>query len=240
MKRKIIYSTLFFLLSQLNSIAISAPIIKDNKIYGVRIGSTRVIINNDRGSSLLVKNEKEYPIILQAQVFKDDKETKGPFIITPPLLKLDSGIQTRLRIIPLSHSLHNDRESLYWICIKSLPPESISNKKNQSIAYVNINVMTNSCIKLLERPSSINVSPRDIINDIDFKINQGKLNIENKSPLFVNIQTLMLNNNELKINDRYIKPFANIQINEKIKQGDEVNLTIIDDIGSLISRKVSL
>lgn len=74
------------------------------KYYGLRLGTTRVIYKEDAPStSFWIMNEKEYPILVQTQVYNDDKSSKAPFIVTPPILKVESNARTRLKVIPTSN-----------------------------------------------------------------------------------------------------------------------------------------
>lgn len=44
---------------------------------------------------------------------------KTPFIITPPLFKLDPDKNNVLRIVNIEDTLPKDRESVYWINVKA-------------------------------------------------------------------------------------------------------------------------
>lgn len=227
------------------SVAKSNAIVKiEDKIYGLRLGSTRVIYNEGMlASSFWIKNEKKYPIIVQSQVFSDDKKTKAPFIITPPVLRLESEIQTRLRIVPVSNVLKKDRESLFWICVKGIPPENISSydtEDNNKSTHVNINVITNSCIKLLTRPKSVDISVEEANKKLRWGIKEGELLVENPSPLYINIARITVNGKEVAIPDGYIEPYKSVSNFAKASKGDKVNSVVLDDIGAEINNEVTL
>ena len=216
----------------------------EDKIYGLRLGSTRVIYNEGMlASSFWIRNEKKYPIIVQSQIFSDDKKSKAPFIITPPVLRLESEIQTRLRIVPVSNVLKQDTESLFWICVKGIPPENISSydaENNNKSAHININVITNSCIKLLTRPKSVNISVEEANKKLRWDIKDGNLLVENPSPLYINIARITVNGKEVTIPDGYIEPYKSVSNITKASKGDKVNSVVLDDIGSEINNEVTL
>lgn len=227
------------------SVAKSNAIIKtEPKIYGLRLGSTRVIYNEGMlASSFWIRNEKKYPIIVQSQVFSDDKKSKAPFIITPPVLRLESEIQTRLRVVPVSNVLKKDRESLFWICVKGIPPENISSygeEENNKSAHFNINVITNSCIKLLTRPKSVDMSVEEASKKLIWGVKDGKLLVENPSPLYINIAKITVNGKEVTIPDGYIEPYKSVNNITHAGKGDKVSLVVLDDIGAEINNEVTL
>ncbi|WP_410967741.1 fimbria/pilus periplasmic chaperone, partial [Salmonella sp. SAL4452] len=87
----------------------------------------------------------EYPILVQTQVYNDDKSSKAPFIVTPPILKVESNARTRLKVIPTSNLFNKNEESLYCLCVKGVPPlnDNERNNKNNITTNLNVNVVTN-------------------------------------------------------------------------------------------------
>lgn len=208
--------------------------------FGFKIGATRVIYNhNASAASFWIKNEHQYPVIVQAQVLNDDKKSKAPFIITPPVLRVDGDMQTRLRIIPKHSPSNRNTEELYWICIKGLPPKGETNDIT-NISQLNINVITNSCIKLISRPSKINSTIKDAVQMLEFEVRGGELVIHNNSPMYINISNAAINNKKIKIPNGYIKPYNKESVNVRPKKGDEIQLSILDDYGAEIIRSVTL
>lgn len=63
-------------------------------LAGVIVGGTRVVYNSEkREASISVKNpEKSIPYLIQSWVESENGSTamKAPFIITPPLFRLDA------------------------------------------------------------------------------------------------------------------------------------------------------
>lgn len=220
-----------------------SPEINENT-FGFEIGATRVIYHHDSPSvSFWIKNDHQYPIIAQAKVLNSDKKSKAPFIITPPVLRVDSEMQTRLRVIPISPPMNKDTEELYWICIKGVPPKGELNDSNQTsknISQFNINIITNSCIKLISRPNKINMTVKDAVQKIDVKVQGERLEIYNKSPMHINISSAKINSKKIEIPNGYIEPYSNESIRFKVKKGDEMQLSILNDYGAEIIHKITL
>jgi len=50
---------------------------------------------------------------------------KAPFLITPPLFRLDAKEDNVLRVVRTGGNLPGDRESLYWLNIKPFPLQNM-------------------------------------------------------------------------------------------------------------------
>lgn len=92
---------------------------------GVLIGGTRVIYDGaKKEAAISVTNEdKDAPYLIQSWVdnFDTHNANKVPFMITPPLFRLDGGKESSLRILFTGNKLPQDHESIYWLNIKSIP-----------------------------------------------------------------------------------------------------------------------
>lgn len=223
--------------------SLSKQTINENT-YGFKIGATRVIYNQGLPSaSFWIKNEQKYPIIVQTQVLKDDRKSKAPFIVTPPILRVDSDIQTRLRVIPTAPLQNKDYEELYWICVKGVPPkgEVIENKSDiEEKSHLNINVITNSCIKLISRPERIDLTIKEASKKLVFKKQGNNLVIENKTPVYINISKATINGKKITIPNGYIRPYSNQIVDVKYRDGDKILLIVLDDYGAEIINEVIL
>lgn len=104
---------------------------------GVVIGGTRVVYlsnNPDKSISVFSKEEK-IPYLIQAWVdpFNKEDKSKAPFTVIPPVSRLEPAQEKVLRIIHTKGvSLPDDRESVFWLNIKNIPP-SASNKAANSL-----------------------------------------------------------------------------------------------------------
>ena len=104
---------------------------------GVVIGGTRVVYlsnNPDKSISVFSKEEK-IPYLIQAWVdpFNKEDKSKAPFTVIPPVSRLEPSQEKILRIIHTKGvSLPDDRESVFWLNIKNIPP-SASNKATNSL-----------------------------------------------------------------------------------------------------------
>ncbi|EDR8058035.1 molecular chaperone [Salmonella enterica subsp. salamae] len=125
---------------------------------GVIIGGTRIIYNGDKKeTSISVKNPDKSSYLIQSWSDAGEKSSdKSPFMVTPPLFRLGAGQENNLRIIRTGGNLPEDRESLYWMNIKSIPSTT---EKQDNVNTLQIAVKTR--IKLIYRPQSLAGQPEN-------------------------------------------------------------------------------
>ncbi|WP_353647196.1 fimbria/pilus periplasmic chaperone [Enterobacter sp. 638] len=88
----------------------------------VTIGGTRVIYEGDKKEvSLSVRNPDSSPYLIQTVVDNLNGSTqKTPFVITPPLYRLNGGRENVMRII-LTGNIQQNQESMFWLRVKAIP-----------------------------------------------------------------------------------------------------------------------
>jgi len=118
---------------------------------GVIINGTRLVYHGDKKeSSLGLSNPDSTDYLVQSWVDSGDKNmAKAPFLITPPLFRLDGKEDNVLRVVRTGGNMPEDRESLFWLNIKAIP----SSKNQQGVNTLQIAI--NTRIKLLYRPASV-------------------------------------------------------------------------------------
>lgn len=138
----------------LHSAATETKIDATSKTFILHLGATRVIYNpSGNGSTLSVYNNQDYPMLVQSEVLAEDRKGKAPFVVTPPLFRLDGLQSSRLRIVRTGGVFPEDRESLQWLCVKGIPPKSgdrWADDKNRNKAddrvSLQMNFSVNSCM----------------------------------------------------------------------------------------------
>jgi len=155
---------------------------------GITIGGTRVVYpENKKESSIGIENPDNLDYLVQSWVETEDKaREKAPFLITPPLFRLDAKQDNVLRIIRTGGNLPGDRESLFWLNIKSIP----SSARNENTNTLQIAIKTR--IKLLYRPASITGKPEDVTTQLSWHAQGNQLIAENPTPFYMNFQEIKL------------------------------------------------
>lgn len=104
------------------------------------------VTNQDKNTPYLVESWREN--------FNSDNHTRVPFIVTPPLFRLDAGKENLLRINYLGMPLPKDRESVFWLNVKSVSAAP-RDKSNQLQANIK------STFKLFYQPKGLAGKPAD-------------------------------------------------------------------------------
>lgn len=160
---------------------------------GVIVGATRVIYHGEnREETLSVKNpEKQTVYMIQSWVEKASAQEKSPFIVTPQLFPLAAGKETNLRITKVSNALPQDRESVYWLDVKSTPG-SVKPEENE------LQVSIKSRLKVIYRPAGLEGNAADAYKRLTFSRQGDKLNVTNPTPYFISFYSLKVGTAEIK------------------------------------------
>jgi P pilus assembly chaperone PapD len=150
-------------------------------------------------------------------------QTKAPFILTPPLFRLDGGEKNVLRVVRMGKGLPEDRESLYWLNVKAIPS---SERKDNSLQ-----IAVNTRIKLIYRPALLkDKSPESVTNQLSWGRQGGKLRVNNPTPYYMNFQSVKVSGKEVQ-DATYVAPYSNADFTLHGTSGNEVSWVIINDFG---------
>ena len=166
----------------------------------------RVIYPEDarQGASLTAYNKTSTSYLMQSRIYPVDLKTGGPnmtktraadipFIVTPPLARLDAKGELTLRIRRSDVPLPTDRESVFFISMKAIPaqvpPEEQTGKEQRMV----LTVVSN--IKLFYRPAGLNkraLIDTDISSQLHFRREGNSLIAENPTPYWLTFSRLSL------------------------------------------------
>lgn len=161
---------------------------------GVEVEGTRLIYDADKKEAFLpVKNlEKDTSYLIQTWLDNgnENDQSKIPFIITPPLFRLDSGQENQIRVI-FSGALPQDRESIYWLSVKS-----IASTSGSDVNHLQISVRTR--IKLIYRPASLKDGASDAYKQLRVTRNGNEVTLTNPTPYYISLHSVYVGKNEIK------------------------------------------
>lgn len=195
---------------------------------GVIVGGTRIIYNGEnKETSISVKNPDKSSYLIQS--WSDAGETstdKSPFMITPPLFRLGAGQENTLRIIRTGSNLAEDRESLYWMNIKSIP----ATEKQDHANTLQIAVKTR--IKLIYRPQSLTQQPEDLTGKLSWQHSGSRLTVTNPTAYYMNFSTLKVGTSTVR-DATYVAPMSDASFTIPDGANGDVSWTLINDFGSI-------
>jgi len=140
-----------------------------------------------------VTNEGDQPVLLQIwlDVGESGADPQGiavPFVVTPPVLRLEPGNARYLRLLYTGQGgVPQDRESVYWLNILEIPP-----KVRPGTAQNHVQMAFRTRVKVFFRPAGIQMPESPPHEKLRFELQRhgdgGVLSVTNPTPVH---QTLL-------------------------------------------------
>lgn len=176
---------------------------KDQDSQGISFYILRVIYpeNEKQGVTFTIYNKSPAPYLVQSWI-RPVNQTNGdvdfnwqgspmmPFIITPPLARLEMNGELALRIRRNDVPLPNDRESVFFISMKSLPVQQPNGEQMVMTVVSNI--------KLFYRPVGLaERAVADMASKLTFSQEDKQLIVTNPTPYWLTFSRLAVGNSTL-------------------------------------------
>lgn len=159
----------------------------------VVVAGTRVIYNaTDSEVTLKLSNPGKSPALIQVWLDKGDpladpSKLDLPFLLTPPLARLDPAKSQTIRISYTGEAMPNDRETLLWFNLLDVPPRPAAGDAGSN--YVQL--AFRSRLKFFFRPAGLQGKPEDAADKLTWRLGtlKGKpaLVVANPTPYHVTI-----------------------------------------------------
>ena len=211
---------------------------------------TRVVYpSNSKTVSILAENRGKNPVLAQSWI-DDGVEIQNlsndsgiPFILTPPITKINPGKSQEIRLIYNKSPLPEDRESLYWLNVLDIPSQS-KNQSNKNSLELTIRTR----IKIFFRPSKIKENPLKAPSQVEWTISKindvDHLKINNPTPFYITFTKISLNGIEDDVPPEMVAPFSETTIPLKkshdFSQANSLKYTFINDLGASIIEDAKL
>lgn len=194
---------------------------------GVIVGGTRVIYNAEKKETFIsVRNPDNYSYLIQSWIDSgQNNNNKSPFIVTPPLFRLGGAEENKLRIIRAGGDLPDDRESLFWMNIKTIP----ATEKQENVNTLQIAVKTR--IKLIYRPKTLTEIPDKLADKLSWTRSGQRLTVSNPTPYYMNFSEVKVGSNTVK-DATYVAPMSSATFTIPASTSGDISWKIISDYGS--------
>ncbi|AXH63026.1 MULTISPECIES: fimbria/pilus periplasmic chaperone [Providencia] len=222
--------------------AISLSLLAQSAYSAIALDRTRIIYNEqDKTVGMGLTNEHlTSPYLAQAWIENDkDEKVNSPFIVTPPVHRIEANSKSQIKIqtIPAVAQLPKDRESVYYLNVREIPPRS------EKVNVLQIALQTK--IKLFYRPAAIVIKDRmEVIpQENDMKILKQGANyiVKNPSPYFLSITKLKKGNTEVQnFEPVMVAPFSEAGLGKVTGDlGSSPTLVYLNDFGGTMDLKFS-
>lgn len=203
------------------------------------LNGTRIIYHGDKKeTTVTVTNSNKTPVLIQNWIDNgteksDPSKTSVPFILTPPINRVEQNKGQTLRIRYIgSPALPTDKESVFWLNVLEIPPKAKTDTVNDS----KLNVAFRTRVKLFYRPAGLPGTQAQAIADLQWSLHNGGVKVTNPSPYYVSIASLTYQGDGKKTNAGAIMVapggsenvnFKNIKVNSL----DGLSYMAINDYG---------
>ncbi|HCB1501500.1 TPA: molecular chaperone [Klebsiella michiganensis] len=196
---------------------------------GIVIGGTRVIYDGDKKeTSASVRNpEKSGVYLVQSWVDSGGQSAKVPFIVTPPLFRINPGEENMLRIVRTGGNLPQDRESVFWLNVKSIPASDDSQPRTNVLQ-----VVVKSRLKLFYRPAGLEGQPESAYHQLSVARSGNRLTVSNPTSYYVTLFTLKVDGQEIKEADM-VPPKGSVSFTLSSASASSVTWQAISDYGGV-------
>ena len=197
----------------------------------ITVGGTRLFYNGaENEASLPVSNSKDaVPYLIQSWIeLSENSKEQVPFIVTPPLFRLDGGHENTLRVIYTGEtSLPENRESVFWLNVKSIPSMTRSDENRLLIAV-------KTRMKLFYRPAALaSENAGEAWTRLTFEPRGERLVINNPTPFYVSLYSLTVGNKTISP-PPMISPLSSVTV---AGSGKQVAWKAINDFGGVTTEK---
>lgn len=172
----------------------------------IQITGTRVIFPSDKKEVSVLLHNAERTVLVQPWIdlYHGNNDENIPFLVTPPLFRMEVGQQAVIRILKIREDFAEDRESLYWFNVQEIPQTT----KAKNVLQLAITTR----LKLFLRPAQLAAPSHDDYKKIIWKrvYHQEKWGVQanNPTPYFITLYSLRLNDRDDLIAKEIVPPFG--------------------------------
>ncbi|CAI1949926.1 Chaperone protein fimC precursor [Serratia fonticola] len=218
-----------FLMAVMATSLLAAPAVASIVITG-----TRVIYASDaKEVSVKLNNAGKQPVLIQSWIDRGDANAKPesikvPFILTPPINRVEAGKGQTLRISYTGEALPMDKESVFWLNVLEIPA-----KNKASTAENFLQVAFRSRIKFFFRPIGLQGDANEAAKVVTWTGKGNSLLASNPTPYYVSFVTLSVN--ERKVEGSMIAPHSTLTVKLPGHAGSKVSGEYVNDYGAVRS-----
>jgi chaperone protein EcpD len=153
------------------ALGIAGALIAGSAMASVTISGTRIVYPlENREVTVKLQNDRTDPALVQVWMDEGNASAKpeeggAPFVLTPPIFRMDGSKSQTLRMMYTGDALPQDRESVFWLNVLDVPPKA---KESPDVNTLQFAFRTR--IKVFARPKGLAGSPEQAAKDLAWKI----------------------------------------------------------------------
>lgn len=209
------------------------PVLADNIVIN---GKRFVYPQNEKEITVKLTNTSPRPALAQVWLDNGDpnvspENISTPFVITPPISRMDAqgGQSIRIRLASAS-GLPTDKESLWWLNVLDIPAAA---KKAQTDSGGELQMAIRSRLKFIYRPTGLS-GREQAAEKLVLKGTGNTMTISNPTPFFITVVAFVPDKQKaLNSEAVMLAPQSTQQVNLKssVHAGDELSVVEINDFG---------
>jgi chaperone protein EcpD len=222
-------------------------------VAGIVIDTTRVVYPAaKREVTISVRNNSQTPSLVQSWLDKGDANSKPgelavPFVLTPPLFRLDPTKSQSVRLVYTQEPLPADRETLFWLNVLDVPPRAATNPERPN----QLEMAFKHRMKVFFRPAGLKGTAADAPAQLTWKLvaTGGKLaGIQVNNPTAYHVSLIQvaakLGGQSVTAKADMVGPFASIVMNLEAPANAPaapaaVDFTFVNDFGGNVKATAS-
>lgn len=212
---------------------------------GLSLGQTRVIFNaKENSTKVSINNLSNQVYLLNSRVLPTpdlniEVSEKMPFLITPPLFRLEKESRNSMLISKNDTSkLPLDRESVFYLSFLAIPAvkKHDENEFDEGITSTQVSFGIRTIIKLFYRPTGLSMPVKEAPAKLTFDKQGAQLIVNNPTPYYVTLAQLTLNHHEIDVREQgpMIAPFsAQTYSIKEMDKASTIEWSVINDFGGM-------
>lgn len=208
---------------------------------GISFSRNRMVFEEaNKAVSLDITNAGNSVYLIQAGISTvPDQLIRAPFLVTPPLFRLDAKSTSALRILGNGATLPRDRESVFYFYATAIPSKSQQTEEHTPLETPEVqpqfSVALKTILKLFYRPKGLPIKVNQSYEMISFVQQGTDIIVKNPTPYYQSFALLSFDDVLQDLD--YIKSMVPPMSDVVFPAGKEVNMvtwSVMNDYGGAI------
>ena len=171
------------------SVLLISTLFSSSVFSSVIINGTRIIYPEEqREVTVQLSNNGASPALIQSWIDEGNPKTtpensKAPFIVFPPISRIEPATGQALRVSLTTSALAKDKETLFWLNVLEIPPAPTW--ANGSTPQNFLQVAFRTRVKLLYRPAGLTGEANNAPEKLQWRFSGAGVSVKNPTPYYV-------------------------------------------------------